>query len=159
MPTSHRSFNLHLRKIVFGLLLPVVYLVGLTGCAARMGSKTIPRDRFDYGMAINRSWKEQMLLNLVKARYADPPIFLEVQQVVTQYTLEGTAALSSSGWHGTDVASAAGVTGRWTESPTITFSPLSGEKFAKRRCNRSSRSSCYRWSRQVGPSTEYLFLP
>jgi hypothetical protein len=46
------------------LLLLALAQPGLGGCAMRMGSKTIPRDRFDYSSAINRSWKEQMLLNL-----------------------------------------------------------------------------------------------
>ena len=67
--------------LVIALLLPT-QLLGLGGCAARMGPTTLTHDRFDYSDAITRSWKEQMLLNMVKLRYMDPPMFLDVQQVV-----------------------------------------------------------------------------
>ena len=62
--------------------------------------RNLAHDRFDYSAAITRSWKEQMLLNLnmVKLRYMDPPMFLDVQQVVQQYTLEGSGSLLAPGW-------------------------------------------------------------
>jgi hypothetical protein len=44
----------------------------LSGCAMRMGPRTINRDRFDYVGALSRSWKEQMLLNMVKLRLYGP---------------------------------------------------------------------------------------
>src|SRR5271168_402926 len=114
------------------LLLPALLLLALGGCSAKLGPGTIPRDRFDYSGAIVRSWKEQMLLNMVRVRYMDPPVFLDVQQVVQQYTLEGTGAISAPGWTGdTTIAPAAAVAGRWAESPTITYLPLNGDKFSK----------------------------
>jgi hypothetical protein len=57
-----------------GLLLSTL-LFGLGGCAARVGPKNLAHDRFDYSAAITRSWKEQMLLNMVKLRCMDPPMF------------------------------------------------------------------------------------
>jgi hypothetical protein len=103
----------------------------LNGCALHIGQKTVVRDRFDYSGAIARSWKEQMLLNVVKVRYAEPPIFLDVAQVVTSYTFEGTGTIGSPDWDGVNSAAAASITGRWAESPTITYTPLTGEKFIK----------------------------
>jgi hypothetical protein len=118
--------------IVIRLLLPSLLLLALGGCAARVGSKSLAHDRFDYSAAITRSWKEQMLLNMVKLRYMDPPMFLDVQQVVQQYTLEGSGSLFAPGWTGASaIAPAASASGRWAESPTITYTPLSGEKFTK----------------------------
>lgn len=107
-------------------------LLELGGCAARVGPKTLAHDRFDYSTAITRSWKEQMLLNMVKLRYMDPPMFLDVQQIVQQYTLEGSGMLIAPGWTGNStIAPAASASGRWAESPTITYIPLSGDKLTK----------------------------
>ena len=50
----------------------------------------MPHDRIDYGSSIGDPWKEQTLLNIVKLRYADMPIFLEVTQVIAGYQLQST---------------------------------------------------------------------
>lgn len=106
--------------------------LGLNACSARMGPRSVPTDRFDYADALTRSWKEETLLNMVKLRYVDPPLFLSVQQVVQQYTLEGTGTINAPGWTGgANIATAGSASGRWAESPTITYSPMSGEQFTK----------------------------
>jgi len=64
MRIATRSF------LLFGLFL-------LAGCA-EFGRLTASRDRFDYTEAISGSWKRQMLFNLVKIRYRDAPVFLDV---------------------------------------------------------------------------------
>jgi len=101
------------------------------GCALRVGPKRIPHEQFDYSAAIATSWKDQMLTNLVKVRYADPPVFLDIAQVVTQYTLEGSATINTPDWSGTPSGPAAGAFGRWAESPTITYNLVTGDRFAK----------------------------
>jgi hypothetical protein len=73
------------RRLLF-LFLPLPLL--LTGCALRVGPKRLTHERFDYSAAIATSWKEQMLTNLVKVRYADPPVFLDIAQVVTRTPLK-----------------------------------------------------------------------
>ena len=111
-------------------------LLYLTGCAS-IGPGTVPRDRFDYITAISDSWKSQMLFNLVKLRYGDAPVFLDVASVINQYLVEGTVGYSGNWaqnaqlpWPYTALHNLLG-TGRYAERPTITYSPLSGEKFAR----------------------------
>lgn len=108
----------------------------LSGCTS-IGPGTVARDRFDYISAISESWKSQMLLNLVKLRYGDAPVFLDVASVINQYSIEGAIGYSGSWtqnpqlpWPYNALHSWSGL-GRYTDKPTITYSPLSGEKFAR----------------------------
>ena len=55
----------------------------MAGCSA-VGPATIDRDRFDYVSAISESWKRQTLLNLLKTRYLDAPVFMDVASVINQ---------------------------------------------------------------------------
>ena len=104
----------------------------LAGCAS-MGPPTVVRDRFDYVTTISDSWKRQMLLNLLKVRYADAPVFMDVSSVISAYSLEGDISLGAQyGPPGTgNTWGAVGASGRYSDKPTITYQPVAGEKFAK----------------------------
>jgi len=107
--------------IAFACIIVPVFLVGCTS----IGSTTIAPDRFNYSAAISESWKEQMLLNVVKLRYADAPIFLDVASVINQYTLEGSATVRA----GSGLLAPVTARGTYIDKPTITYMPLSGKKF------------------------------
>lgn len=102
------------------------------GCGP-MGARTIPEARFDYNQAIVSSFDSQMLLNLVRLRYQDSILFLDLGSVVASYnrqvaggvTPSGTVKPATYNW-------GANVGGSWSETPTISYSPLQGEDFAKR---------------------------
>jgi hypothetical protein len=104
--------------------------LSLSGCTS-FGPPSVDRDRFDYVNAIGSSWKQQTLLNIVKLRYADTPVFLDVGQIISGYQLVGTVAVGGS----LDGASAVGdvlslgATGQYTDRPTITYTPLTGAYF------------------------------
>ena len=117
------------RFIPQGLMLVVIVL--LFGCTP-VGPPTIARDRFDYTTAVADSWKRQMLLNIVKIRYGDAPIFLDVASIINQYSLE-TELRGTLGWSAPPYADRQeiGGTGRYYDRPTITYTPLTGEKFAR----------------------------
>ncbi len=104
----------------------------LAGCAG-IGPRTVARDRFDYNSAVGESWKTQMLLNMVKMRYGDALVFLDVTSVISQYVLESLVELGaglSTSITGDNTATIRG-TGRYTDRPTITYAPVTGEKFAR----------------------------
>lgn len=112
-------------------LVALLALVLLGGCRA-IGPPTIPRDRFDYSRTIADSWKQQTLLNIIKVRYLDVPIFLDVASVVSGYQFETAANIG--GTLSTEKAVqgdylALGAQGRYIDRPTITYSPKTGDKF------------------------------
>jgi hypothetical protein len=114
----------------------ILIATSLGGCAS-IGPGTVARDRFDYISAISESWKTQMLFNLVKLRYGDAPVFLDVASVINQYGIEGLLGYSGSWAQNAQLPWPYGALynlfgqGRYAERPTITYSPLSGEKFAR----------------------------
>ena len=102
--------------------------IQLAGCAG-IGPSTIDRDRFDYVTAISESWKRQTLLNLVKTRYLDAPVFMDITSVINQYALESEI---NAGFNWSDLKTQSlGGRGMYEDRPTITYSPLMGEKFAR----------------------------
>ena len=52
-----------------------------------IGPPTVSRDRIDYLTAIGNSWKQQTLLKIVKLRYGDIPVFLEITQAIAGYQI------------------------------------------------------------------------
>jgi hypothetical protein len=94
---------------------------------------TIRRDRTDYSGAMASSWKEQMLLNIVKFRYFDPPVFLDVSSVVSTQELQTQADAgarifphpfgTSQEYRNIDVQ------GRYTDRPTVSYTPITGDRF------------------------------
>jgi hypothetical protein len=104
-----------------------------------IGPATVSHDRIDYATAIGNSWKEQTLLNLVKLRYGDMPIFLEIAQVIAGYQLQSAVGGSFTAGNfnaaiigpftATGTATAAGT---YTDQPTVIYSPLTGVDFLKR---------------------------
>lgn len=118
-------------------LLLVVVMV-MAGCG-NIGPGAMTRDRFDYMGTVAESWKNQMLQNLVKLRYGDTPVFLDVGQIVANYsfqrtlTASGLANFFNSGIHPSVPSGniALSAQGTYTDTPTVTYAPLAGERFAR----------------------------
>src|SRR5690349_6035098 len=107
--------------------------VVMTSACTALGPTTIPRDRFDYNSAVADSWKQQALLNIVKLRYADNPVFLDVAQIVSGYSFESSVSGSFGHATGVSTSDSLGISaqGRFTDRPTITYTPLTGQQYMK----------------------------
>jgi hypothetical protein len=99
-----------------------------------LGPKSIAVDRFDYSTEIANSWKQQTLLNVIKLRYMDLPVFVDVASVVAGYSMQTGVSINGT------VSSDSAVQGNfvsgggqavYTDRPTITYVPMTGEKFLR----------------------------
>ena len=105
----------------------------IAGCTS-IGPPTLRRDRLDYADALADASKRETLLNIVKLRYADAPSLVTVDQLVAGYTLEGRVDLGSNFFTNNfdfsdDVAF--GVGGTFSDRPTVTYTPIKGDTFAR----------------------------
>ena len=115
--------------------LALVLLLPLAASACgTIGAGTVTRDRSGYTDAVATSWKEQTLANIVKLRYADAPVFLDVSSLISQYQLEADLNASGTMFTGmppTSNSVTLGALGRYIDRPTVTYSPVQGEKFTR----------------------------
>ena len=109
-------------------VLALAACIVLSGCAS-IGPPTVNRDRFDYVVAISDSLKRQTLLNLVKTRYLDSPIYMDIESVISQYAIEGQLGFELKPKFAEDNLLLGN--GTYSDRPTITYSPLTGEKYSR----------------------------
>jgi hypothetical protein len=113
------------------LLLCLALLIA--GCTS-IGPPSVRRDRLDYAAALADAAKRETLLNIIKLRYADTPSLVTVSQLVAGYTLEGRVNLGTdfftNDFNFADDVNV-GVGGTFSDRPTVTYTPIKGDDFAR----------------------------
>jgi len=141
----------------------VVVALLASSCATGLGPRAVRGERPDYNRQIVRSGDAELLLNLVRLRYNESPLFLELGAVVAQYGYD--ASLNTTGQiNATDSTVAqlpsgatVGATLAYAEKPTVTYTPLTGEDFATRMLSPIPLDSIMLFD-QSGWSAERLLL-
>lgn len=114
------------------LIIAVSAGIVLSACGS-LGPSTLDKDQLDYGASVGDNWKNQMLANVVKLRYVDMPVFLDVGQIVSGYTLQtqisGRLGFGDSITGTNSQGLSAG--GSYTDRPTITYMPKTGETYLR----------------------------
>jgi len=121
----------HTHRLLASRIMGAVALLVLAGCAS-VSPRHVNTDRMDYGQVIADSWKRQTLMNVVRLRYADAPVFLDVSSIINSYTVGGNANAGATLPSSTnpDVLQL-GATGNWSNTPTVTYQPLIGDRFTR----------------------------
>lgn len=115
-----------------GAFVLLLALHAAQGCAS-IGPARLDRDQLEYTRTLSEAGKRQTLFNLVRMRYGEPPAFLSVSQVLSSYTLQGTAQAGLNAFataRNNDVASISG-TAQYIDRPTFTLNPVTGERFVE----------------------------
>jgi hypothetical protein len=104
----------------------------LCGCFS-LGTTRLYEDQLGYSRALGDAEKSDTLLNVVRLRYADTPIFLQTTQVISGYQLQRNVA---GGFEAFPAANPStflngSAAAQLQQSPTFTFQPLSGAQFAQ----------------------------
>jgi hypothetical protein len=114
-----------------GRLLCGLALLTLSGCTSVPPAR-VSADRMDYGQVVAESWKRQTLLNVVRLRYADAPMFLDVASIINSYTVGGNASAQGTLPSNTNPnVLQLGGTAVWSNTPTVTYQPLLGDRFTR----------------------------
>jgi len=110
----------------------VVSLALTSGGCIGLGGQRIGIDRADYTVRLRDSEKAELLSNIVALRFGDAPSFLSVASVISQYTRETSGRLHLD--LSPPVDDSPGNTDGsilFRETPTVTYTPMSGERFAR----------------------------
>jgi len=95
------------------------------------GPILVSGSRTDYNVVLRRADDQQMLLNLVRLRYRDQPMFLEVSALNTQFSITNELNANTVLGQGDSYL---GVGGSIVaqETPTVSYTPLKGADFVQR---------------------------
>jgi hypothetical protein len=106
------------------------YLLNFVSCI-NYGPVSLKSERSRYNLAIQKTNDEQLLLNLVRLKYRDTPFFMEVSNIASQFSLKSQASISAQLESIVEDIFNIGASASYVESPTVSYSPLQGDKFVK----------------------------
>jgi hypothetical protein len=117
----------------------------LTTACVHIGPTRLRADQVDYARALGDAKKREILASIVGLRYGDAPAFLTVSSIIAAYQFDTTAGATGNIGSGSEpnYALATGSVS-YSNHPTFTFTPTTGEAFA---------------SAYIRPLAPELFLP
>jgi len=119
------------RDLFFIFLLLLTCLFS-TSCS-HLGPNFMDGNRNEYNKVLANTNDEEVLLNLVRRRYADSIAILEVNSVSTSLEWKKNAGISAKLFDGDLDDNNLGISGNgsYSEKPTITYLPLNGADYVK----------------------------
>jgi hypothetical protein len=117
------------------LLLCVALTALSAGCS--LGPAKLPATRMDYNIAVQRSSNEEMLLNLVRMKHFEQPLFLQVGAIASTFNYNVSAGATGTFPDQRDFLKnvyysyAPTFTAQYSDSPTVTYTPYQGQTYAQ----------------------------
>ncbi len=117
------------RRLVTCMRVAAMALVAtlLTDCT-QLGPKVLTSGRPLYNIAVQETEAQQLLLNIVRQRYRDPVLFLDVTSISSGFNRSASAGIGGNTLTNSGSGS---LGGSISESPFITYAPNTGEAFVR----------------------------
>ena len=115
-----------------GLVRLVAVIAALGTASGCLGPKAVRFTRGNYNEAYRVTNDEQLLMNIVRLRYADSPVFIDLPNITSQF--EMSARSTYLGGHGNQFPGQSNLgfgdlSAR--DTPTLSYHPREGKEIAK----------------------------
>jgi len=111
-----------MKRLHNGVVLCVALTTVLAGCSS-VGPLTLKTNRAEYNVALQESGNQQLLLNIVRLRYREPIMFLEVGSIAASHSASVGRTRTRTGPERLEQPGRRRSTG-YSDSPTVSYSPL-----------------------------------
>ncbi|MGD2127866.1 MAG: hypothetical protein PVG42_08465 [Lysobacterales bacterium] len=112
-------------------LIACIAATAILGACVQVGPKVLTAGRPLYNVALQQTEAQQLLLNIIRQRYGDPVLFLDVTSISSSFHWEANAGLARTFAPGSSDSSLGTLGANVGESPLITYAPNTGEKFVR----------------------------
>ena len=126
MPRMMQSMNWRI-YIIYSFTSLLILL--LASCSS-MGPNSVRAGRLQYNKALGQSAAEQMLLNIVKMRFLDRPVFLSVSSMTSNLSFQTELSTSTPDiFKSTAFTTTVNPSLTWKDNPTISYEELTGVEY------------------------------
>src|SRR5262245_38238411 len=117
------------RRSIPQLVVLLVAWAGISGC---VGPKAVRYTRMRYNEVVRDTNDEQLLINIVRLRYADSPVFIVLPNITSQFEVAGRGNYLGGYGNGAPGRASLGY-GELSlrDTPTLSYHPREGREIAK----------------------------
>lgn len=130
LPDARPTIGSRSRARRLGARTLLVLVTVLLGACVQMGPKVLVEGRPLYNIAVQQSEAQQLLLNIVRNRYNDTILFLDITSITSGFSRGVNAGLLGSFSSGNN-SGIANLGGDIRENPNVFYAPNTGEKFVR----------------------------
>jgi len=113
----------------FAIASLMTVIAATSGC--QVANQSLRADFIDFNEIIQGNQTQQMLLNLVRMRYRETPLFLQAGSLTASYESSFSADSSASIPDGDMASLAMGGSYRFASKPTISYTPVEGKEYVQ----------------------------
>ena len=123
------SEEVALARVILAGRRPGGHGAGVSGC---LGPKAVRYTRMQYNEVVRSTNDEQLLMNIVRLRYADSPVFIDLPSITSQFEVAGEGNYLGGYGNQTPARASLGF-GELSlrDTPTLSYHPREGREIAK----------------------------